>query len=88
MNTAKILHLDIETAPMLVWAWGLFKQNVSIGQIHQDWHMLCWAAKWHGKREVSKDALWFHQAEYRKDRTNDKTVLLSLWCWGEVLLGP
>lgn len=78
MSQPRILHIDIETAPMLAWVWGLFKQNVAIGQIHQDWHMLCWAAKWQGQRRVIKDALWFHQ-EYQEDRTNDRTILTSLW---------
>jgi len=74
----KILHIDIETAPMLAWVWGFFKQNVSIGQIHQDWHMLCWAAKWHGKKKVYKEALW-HYNLYNDDKTDEVIILEKLW---------
>lgn len=48
----KILHIDIETAPNKVYSWGLWNQNISINQIVEPGYTLCWAAKWHGKREV------------------------------------
>jgi len=48
----KILHLDIETAPNKVYTWGLWNQNVGINQIVEPGYTLCWAAKWHGKKEV------------------------------------
>jgi DNA polymerase elongation subunit (family B) len=44
----KILHLDIETAPNKVYAWGLWNQNIGINQIVESGYTLCWAAKWHG----------------------------------------
>jgi DNA polymerase elongation subunit (family B) len=42
----KVLELDIETAPNLVYTWGLFKQNIGINQIVKPGYTLCWAAKW------------------------------------------
>ncbi len=78
MSEPKILFFDVETAPMLAWVWGLFKQNISIGQIHQDWHMLCYAAKWLGKDEIFYDALWEHDA-YAKDKTNDEYIVATMW---------
>lgn len=48
----KILHLDIETAPNKVYAWGLWKQNIAINQIVEPGYTMCWSAKWHGKRDV------------------------------------
>jgi DNA polymerase elongation subunit (family B) len=48
----KILLLDIETAPNLVHVWGLYDQNVGINQIQAAGYVLCWAAKWHGEKEV------------------------------------
>lgn len=48
----KILMLDIETAPNLVTVWGLFNQNVAINQIIEPGYTMCWAAKWHGKKEI------------------------------------
>jgi DNA polymerase elongation subunit (family B) len=42
----KILVFDIETAPLEVWTWGLYNQNIGINQIKNDWFTLNWAAKW------------------------------------------
>ena len=56
----KILHLDIETAPHKVYAWGLWGQNISINQIVESGYTMCWAAKWHDKKGVMFDSL--HQS--------------------------
>lgn len=48
----RILTLDIETAPAIVYSFGLHNQNHSIDQIIQSPYMLCFAAKWHGEDEV------------------------------------
>lgn len=48
----KILHLDIETGPNLVYTWGLFNQNISLGQLVKPGYTLCWAAKWHHKSKM------------------------------------
>ena len=67
----KILLFDIETSPMLVWSWGLFNQNHSIGQIHTDWKVLCWAAKWLDEESVYYSTLWEEESE--------QVVLEKLW---------
>lgn len=48
----RILLLDIETAPLLAWVWGIWQQNVAINQIAEAGTVLCWAAKWLGEEEV------------------------------------
>jgi len=48
----KILILDIETSPNLVWTFGLFQQNISINQIVEPSTVMCWAAKWLDKKKV------------------------------------
>jgi len=48
MNKPKILTLDLETAPIEGYVWGLFDQNMGLNQIKQDWTILAWAAKWYG----------------------------------------
>ena len=78
LNKPKILFFDIETAPMLAWVWGLFKQNVSIGQIHKDWHILCYAAKWQGRKEVLTDSLWDHTVSGKFTKDAERKVILSL----------
>lgn len=45
----KILLLDVETAPMLGFLWGTFKQNVGLNQLEAHSYMLTWAAKWLGE---------------------------------------
>lgn len=53
----KILTLDIETAPNTAYTWGLWKQNISIGQIKESGYVLCWAAKWLNDRNVMAGTL-------------------------------
>ena len=48
----KILYLDIETAPNLVFTWGLFNQNIGLNQIVKPGYTLCFAAQWEGKKEI------------------------------------
>jgi len=48
----KILILDIETSPHQGFHWGLFQQNISIGQLIESSTVLCWAAKWLGEKKV------------------------------------
>lgn len=47
VNTgARVLILDIETAPLRAYVWNVWQQNVSPDQIESDWFVLTWAAKW------------------------------------------
>lgn len=75
----RILHIDIETAPILAWVWGLYKPCIAISQIEQDWHLLCWAAKWHGEKKVMRDALWKYKLSYLLDPRMERHILESLW---------
>jgi len=54
----RILLLDIETAPNLVHAWGLWDQNISINQIIESGYTLCYAAKWYNEEEVYFDSVF------------------------------
>jgi len=42
----KILALDIETSPNVVYTWGLWNQNIGLNQIIQPVRVLCLGAKW------------------------------------------
>ena len=53
----KIATLDIETAPAIVYSFGMYNQNHSIDQVVQDPYMLCMATKWHG------EPVQFHRGE-------------------------
>jgi hypothetical protein len=71
------LVIDIETAPILSYTWGTFKQNVNIPDgIVEDWCILSYAAKWVGKPEV------FYQDTGGRgvDKVRDDSILMpGLW---------
>lgn len=54
----RILTIDIETKPMLVYSWGLFNQFHSIDQIVDHGGLLCFAAKWVGEKDVLFFSEW------------------------------
>ena len=49
---AKILILDIETAPNVAYVWRFFKENVGAKQVIENSYMLSFAAKWLGEKEI------------------------------------
>jgi DNA polymerase elongation subunit (family B) len=53
----KILAIDVETAPNLVYTWGLFNQNIALNQIVKPSYMLCYAAQWVGSNKVIFDSI-------------------------------
>lgn len=72
--SVKLLFLDIETTPMLNYTWGIWEQNVALNQIHTDWSVLSWAAKWQGSSKV-------HYKDLRKskDKSDDKELVKGIW---------
>lgn len=70
----KILFLDIETAPILGYVWGLFDQNIGLNQIHTDWHILSWAARW-----KDSDKMMYMDQRKAKDLENEKVILEGIW---------
>lgn len=72
---AKILLLDIETAPLKGYIWGLWKQNIGINQITNDWFILTWAAKWLFEEKVYSMRLTSKEAIQQKD----KRIMEGLW---------
>ena len=76
-NRPKILLFDIETSLIKGYFWGLWKQNISINQIIDDWYVLCWSAKWLGQQNVFNDSIHQHEQPLFKD--NERWVVESLW---------
>lgn len=60
--TRSVLYIDIETSPMIVYSWGLWKQDIAINQIIEPSRMLGFSAKWRGDKSV----MWF--SEYHDGR--------------------
>jgi len=42
----KTLIVDIETSPIMGKVWALWKQNISLDQIENDWFIMSYSAKW------------------------------------------
>lgn len=68
--TAKILIIDIETAPNLAYVWGAWKQNVGQKQWVSKTHIMSFAAKW-------LDEATIHYEENRG--ANDRDIVASLY---------
>lgn len=76
MAKPSVLLWDIETAPILGYVWGLWENNVALNQIHTDWYVLSWAAKWLG--EPASSVMYMDQRR-AKNIENDKVIMLALW---------
>ncbi len=69
----KILSFDIETAPLKGYFWRIWKENIGVNQIIDEWYILTWAAKWLDSDEVIYDSLHLHGDLY-----DDTPILHSL----------
>jgi hypothetical protein len=70
----KMLFIDIETRPMLVYAWGLFDQTIALNQIKEDWCILSFAAKWGDDKKM-----FYADQSQVKDVNDDKKLLEEIW---------
>ena len=71
----KILLFDIETTPMEVYVWGLYKQRIQHTNVIKDWCVLSWAAKWIFDNEIQSDVLTAKQAQNR----DDSSIIKGIW---------
>lgn len=74
IDGAKVLFLDIETAPMLLQGWDIWDQSFGLNQIKKDWSIISWSAKWRGTDEVM-----YEDQRNCKDVRDDKKLLKNLW---------
>lgn len=72
----KVLVFDIETAPILAYVWSLWENNVGLNQIHSDWYVLSWAAKW---LNDPPGKMMCQSQRYAEDMENDKEILQGIW---------
>ncbi len=70
----KILLLDIETSPILGYVWSLWQQNVSLNQIHSEWCILSFCAKWLGEKDII-----YMDNSTQKNKEDDKKTVQELW---------
>jgi hypothetical protein len=74
--SARVLIVDIETAPILGYVWGLWDQNVGLNQIKCDWHILSWSAKWLGD---PPNKVMYADQRNAPNIEDDKKLLKPLW---------
>lgn len=74
-SSAKILILDIETAPLMARVWDIWNQNINTENIHSDWFCLTWAAKWLFENKVYSAKVTPTEA---RDQ-NDKRIMQGIW---------
>ena len=74
-NMPKILIFDIETAPMEVYVWNLWKNVVTPQMVIKDRSMLSWSAKWLFEEEIFGQHVKSREAVER----TDESIVSGLW---------
>lgn len=78
----KILIFDIETAPILFYGWKLGEEIWDPKFIRRDWFILCWSAKWLGKKKIMHSSLpefrGYKPLPSRTQKNIDKGVVMGL----------
>lgn len=74
MAGPEIVTLDIETSPLQSLHWRLWKENIGLNQIGDEWTVLSFCAKWLGKREVI-----YEDVSEQTDFRDDSLLLGKLW---------
>lgn len=72
----KVLLLDIETAPLRSFTWGLWQQNVGLNQIDSEWFILSCSAKWLGEPEQN---IFYKDLRGIVHLEDDRCILDELW---------
>jgi len=75
MTEARILTLDIETAPYEGYFWDIWEQNIGIEMITKEWSILSYAAKWLNSPKMIYDDAYGRGS---KQIRNDKHLLKGL----------
>jgi hypothetical protein len=75
-NGPKVLIFDIETAPMLGYVWSLWDNNVALNQLHSDWYILSWSAKW--LNDPPEKTMYMDQRN-AKNIEDDSNLLKHIW---------
>ncbi len=76
-HAPRILLLDIETTPNIVYTWGKWKQN-AIDFVETS-HVLSMAYKWFGEEEVQILAQPQFARSYKRNRKDDRQLAEAIW---------
>ncbi len=72
----RIVTLDIETAPIESYHWGLWDQNIGLEMIQLEWTILSFSAKWLGEKKVIYKDTGGRGVDKVRD---DDELLQALW---------
>lgn len=79
----KVLFIDIETSPDIVYTWGYFKTNIGIEQVIQTGDMLCFAAKWFHEDEIQfysiRNDNYLNMIKKARDLLDEADVVVHYW---------
>lgn len=76
INTgAKVLILDIETAPIRAYVWGVWNENIHMNAIQSDYFILTWAAKWLFEDKVYSGKLNPNEVSNQ----DDHRIMMGIW---------
>ena len=73
MAGPRIATLDIETSPIVAYVWSLFKVNIGLNQIVQEWSILSYCLKTLGKKKVT-----YHDTSGMANPRDDSALLVQL----------
>lgn len=71
---AKILFIDIETAPIKAHLWSMWQNGVGLNQIESDWYILSFTAKW-----AHEDEIIYMDLRDTPDSEKDYPLLEKIW---------
>lgn len=74
-TSPKILLFDIETAPIKAYIWRLWKEDIHLDQIINDWFCIAWSAKWLYNTEIMGETLTPEEVLHE----NDSRIIKDLW---------
>lgn len=75
IKTPRVLFIDIEVFPLLIWAWGIYEVNAL--KLERPTILCCFSAKWLGGKQITK-ALPDYTG-YRRGHENDKKLVKDIW---------
>lgn len=76
MSGPRILFLDIETSPLQSMHWRLWKENIGLNQIGDEWTVLSFCANWF--HDPERECLYMDTFE-QEDQRDDSGLLAALW---------
>ena len=77
---AKILIVDIETAPKVAYVWRFFKENIGAKQVREHGHIMSFAAKWLNSDDI------IYEENRKEDDSNIVSSLVDLFDQADIVV--